>query len=84
MADNFGNTEPGLSSPASKHRAVTPSDSTILDPMPRAIVALTAGNVVIQDGAGTSVTYPVLAGDRLDFRAYRIMAATTATVVAWE
>ena len=55
MADNFGNTEPGLSSPASKHRAVTPSDSTILDPMPRAIVALTAGNVVIQDVLGTSI-----------------------------
>ena len=84
MADNFQYDRVGLSGPAVRHRAVTPSDSTILDPMPRAIVALTAGNVVIQDVLGTSITYPVLAGDRLDFRAYRIMAATTATVVAWE
>lgn len=85
MADNFGHSVVTLNAPATLHRAITPNDTTDLDPLPRAIVALTSGTIALRDSAGTSITYPVLAGQVLDFRAARVLATgTTATVVAWE
>lgn len=85
MADNFRYLTVGLNAPATRHRAVTPSDTVALDPLPRALVALTSGTVAIRDAAGTSITYPVLAGQVIDFRAAYVLATgTTATVAAWE
>lgn len=65
----------------SRHQAITPSDSTTYTRM-KAIVCLTAGNLVVHDAAGTSVTYPMTAGQRLEFEASRVMAATTGTYAA--
>ena len=64
------------SNPADRHMAITPSDSTVLDPIPRALKVTVAGNLAIADADGTAVTYPVSAGDI-------IPTGTTAIVVAW-
>lgn len=85
MADSFQGHSGGMSGPATIHRTITPNDSTDLPYVPRAIVALTAGNVSLVDSLGTAVTYPVTAGQVLPFRAMRVRATgTTATVVGWE
>lgn len=73
--------------PARYHAVITPSDTTDLPTQPRAIVALVAGNIALQDEAGTSVTYPVNAGDRLDFAATRVLATgtsvTAGNIIGW-
>lgn len=85
MADNFAGFAASLTSPGELHYVVTPSDSADLDPRPRALKCLTSGNVAIRDVAGTDITYPVEAGEILEFRAVRVLASgTTATVAAWE
>lgn len=71
-------------SPATRHFAITPSDATVLDPIPRAFKVTVAGNLALADADGTAITYPVLAGEIIPFRATKVMATnTTATVVAW-
>ena len=85
MADRFQGHSGGMSGPAEIHVAITPNDGADLPFRPRAIVALTAGNVSLVDSAGTAITYPVTAGQVLPFRAMRVRATgTTATVVGWE
>lgn len=85
MADNYRYHNVGLTAPGILHWIVTPSDTVDLDPIPRAIVALTSGTVAWRDKAGTVITYPVLAGQEYSFRAVRIMATgTTAIIAAWE
>lgn len=79
--DLFASFRKGLSSPADEHYTVTPSNNA-LSPKPRAIRAMTSGNVTIVDKKGTSIQYAVTAGDIIPFRAEKITAAT-ATVVAW-
>lgn len=70
--------------PADRHAAITPSDSTVLNPIPRALRVTVAGNLVLEDADGTAITYPVSAGDIIPFRATKVRATnTTATVVAW-
>ena len=70
--------------PADRHAAITPSDSTVLNPIPRALKVTVAGNLAIADADGTAVTYPVFAGDVIPFRATKVLSTgTTATVVAW-
>ena len=79
--DLFANLRKGLSSPADEHYTVVPSN----DPLPykpRALRAMTSGNVTIVDKNNTSIQYAVAAGDIIPFRAHKITAAT-ATVVAW-
>ncbi len=85
MTDNFAGFATSLTSPGEVHYVVAPSDTSDLNPRPRALKCLTAGDVAIRDIAGTVVVYPVEAGEVLEFRAVRILASgTTATVVAWE
>lgn len=70
--------------PADRHFSITPSDSTVLDPIPRALRVLTAGNLALADADGTAITYVVSAGDIIPFRATKVLSTgTTATVVAW-
>lgn len=82
MADQFKFHQPGLDSPASIQFAITPADSD-LTMRPRALFVIARGNLVIRDGAGSTVTYPVEAGQIIPFRAVQVRAATTATVVGW-
>lgn len=70
--------------PADRHFAITPSDSTVLSPTPRALRVTVSGNLALADADGTAITYPVLAGDIIPFRATKVLSTgTTATVVAW-
>lgn len=85
MADRFSNYASGLSSPATRHHAITPSDTVDLPTRPRALYCTGAGTASVMDEAGTSLTYTLEVGDRLEFRATRVMATgTTATLVGWE
>lgn len=69
MAENQSGQE---SKAPTRHTAATLNDTTILDPRPRYIVCLTAGNCVLDDELNIAVTYPMTAGQRLEFRAKRI------------
>lgn len=82
--DPFESSVTGLTSPAYGHFGITPSDTVDLPVRPRALVALTAGNLALRDALGVVITYPVAAGQVVDFRAVRVMATgTTATVAGW-
>jgi hypothetical protein len=84
MSDPFAGLASGLSAPATRHFAITPSDSANLALRPRAIVFQTDGAAVLRDEAGTDVTYNRYAGDVLPLRAVRVLATgTTATLVGW-
>lgn len=64
------------------HQAIVPSDSTLLEGF-SAIVCLTPGNLIMQGVEGVSITYPLTAGQRLEFSPRKIMAATTGTYAGW-
>lgn len=84
MSDPFSEYTTGLTSSATNHYAVTPSDAVDLPQRPRAFCILTDGNVVVRDHGGVDVTYPVFAGQVIPFRAVRVLATgTTATLAAW-
>jgi hypothetical protein len=86
MADQHSSFVEGLTSPADNQVAITPSDSTDLAFVSRAIWVGGAGNIVITPTAGgSSVTYTVVAGTILPIRASRVLATgTTATqIVNW-
>lgn len=73
-------TAPGI-----VHYAVTPADNAALPHgVARKLYVLTPGNLVVEDCNGTKVTYPVTAGQVLEFAAWGVDATnTTATCVAW-
>jgi hypothetical protein len=83
--DNYIYKRTDLADPAVRHHAITPNDSADLAVRPRALYCTAAGDVVVRDQAGNDITYPMLAGQVLPFRAVRVLATgTTATVVGWE
>jgi hypothetical protein len=85
MADSFLQVPKSMESPATRHYAITPSDTVDIPQRPRMIYILTTGNIAIRDELGTVLTYPVTAGQVMQFRGTRVMATnTTATAVAWE
>jgi len=70
---------PTDTSAAGQGRAVTPSDTTVLNC--RALYIGGAGNLslVFEDGGSAVTVTGVLAGQVYPFRANKVMAATTAT-----
>lgn len=74
MSDIYG-------APAKRGAAVTPSDATVVDC--RAIYVGGAGDVAVQfyDGGSTITFTAPTVGAVLPVSAYRIMAATTATLL---
>ena len=73
-----------LTSPAIGQATITPDDTALVVPRPRAIRALTDGNLEVQlEETGETITYPVLAGEVLPIRPIRVKAGTTASVVSW-
>lgn len=83
--DNFKYHPAALDVPATRHYAITPSDAVDLPVIPRYLYVLTSGNLSLVDEKGTAITYPVTAGQRLEFRATRVRATgTTATVAGWD
>jgi len=81
-AANYERNDSGSSK---NHASITPSDSTVYDPRPRALRIGAAGNVAVRDVDGTDITYAVSAGEVLAFSASRVLATgTTATgIVGW-
>ena len=85
MADRFQNLATGMTSSATRHATITPSDSVAITNKPRALYCNTAGTVVIVDEAGTALSYTVTAGQVIPFRGVRVNATgTTATVYGWD
>jgi hypothetical protein len=83
--DAFAGMFVGPESPAVRHYAITPNDNTDLPRRPRALRVQVGGTLSLVDEAGTVVSYTVLAGEILPFRAVRVRATgTSATVVGWE
>ena len=73
-----------LTSAATQHYTIVPSDTQDLPALPRRLVFQTSGSAVIRDAGGVDITYDRLAGEVLDFRAVRVMqTGTTAQLVAW-
>ncbi|WEK48508.1 MAG: hypothetical protein P0Y66_11765 [Candidatus Kaistia colombiensis] len=84
MSDPFAGAASGLSGPATRHFAISPSDSADLAIRPRALLFQTDGNAVLRDESGTDITYGRYAGDVLPIRAVRVLATgTTATLIGW-
>jgi hypothetical protein len=85
--DNFEQYSKALDSPADRHYVVVPHDTTELDPKPRALKFLAAGDAKVEDADGTTVVYPVSAGELLQFRAKRVHSTGTTVaagkIVAW-
>ena len=81
--DNFAGQIHDPTMPGLRAVAVTKSDTTLIDPVPRALWVGGAGNLVIDTlGGDTDVTLAgVVAGTLIPIRATRVKAATTATSV---
>lgn len=72
----------GHSGPGTHFVAVTPSDSTVYSPKPRALYIGGGGVIVLADDAGNTCSFTVLTGTQLDVRPARVMATgTTATLI---
>ncbi|MGO4853361.1 spike base protein, RCAP_Rcc01079 family [Phaeovulum sp. W22_SRMD_FR3] len=84
MADLYAKFARGLEAPAQFHFAIVPANGVALPNRPRVLKVLTDGTVALRDAAGVVLTYPVVAGDLLQFSAIGVEATgTTATVVGW-
>lgn len=82
--DEFQSFTKGLTSPATKHFAIVPDDTTDLPILPRVIFCQTEGTIVIRDEEGVDLAYSMMAGDRLDFRGVRVLnTGTTGTYYGW-
>jgi hypothetical protein len=79
----LGNTStPSGGGPSEDFYAITPNDSTDLAVAIRSIYVGGAGNVVLRNAAGTSITFTgVVAGQILPIAATRVMTASTATLM---
>ena len=84
MQDKFESYVPGLTSPATEHFLITPSDTDDLPYLPRVIYCQIAGNIVVRNSVNVEQTYEMAARDRLDFRAVRVMdTGTSGTFYGW-
>lgn len=91
--DVYAGHAPQMWSPAEFHKAITPNDTTILNPRPRSIRINVAGTVVVScvdpsDLTGatfTDITYNCVAGEVLRIRPHKIKATGTSAsgIVSW-
>jgi hypothetical protein len=82
--DEFATFTKGLTSPATKHFAIIPDDTSDLPMIPRVIYCQEEGVVLIRDSEGVTLPYTMAVGDRIDFRGVRVMATgTTGTYYGW-
>lgn len=84
MSDPFKHLSRSLESPAGSHQAITPSDTADLAIRPRVIYCHEAGTAALRDGAGTTLSYALDAGQILPLSPVRVLATgTTATLYGW-
>ena len=82
--DEFENLTKGLTSPATKHFQIVPDDAADLPVLPRVIYCETAGTIMVRDSEGVTLSYTLVAGDRIDFRGVRVMSTgTTGLFYGW-
>lgn len=81
MADQFSYIPDAPTGPARKAFAVTPHDTALIDPLPKALICGGAGTITLKAvDSAAPVTIPVLAGQQLDIRAEIVLqTGTTAT-----
>jgi hypothetical protein len=77
MLDRFASSAETRGDFGSRHVAITPSDSTDLTELPKALYCKSAGTVVVRDSAGTDLPYDMNAGDCLPIRPVRILSTGT-------
>ena len=77
MPDPFASFTPGLESPASAAFAITPSDSTDLPQVTRALNVAQTGTVALVTVRGDTATVFVAAGIAFPIRAQRVLATGT-------
>lgn len=75
--DNFEDQSISLDAPIVKWADVTPSNSTDLAEVPRAIACTSSGTVAVVDKNGTEVSLQLNAGDILPIRPHRIKSTGT-------
>ena len=68
---------------ATRHVALAASDVVTGEPLFRTIACLTAGNAVIEDAAGVTISYPLTAGQVLEIAGRRLRATSTGTFAGW-
>lgn len=74
----------GLAGPRGRHVEIVPNDNLDIEPQLAALVCVVSGTVAVMDEANTVLSYPMVAGDRLDFGPKRVMATgTTGTYYGW-
>lgn len=84
MSDPFQQHSRGLTAPADRHFAITPSDSADMALRPRVLFCLAAGTVALRDRSGADLSYTLEVGQLLLFSPVRVLATgTTATVIGW-
>lgn len=84
QTDPFHSHQRGLTSPASRHFAITPVDGTDLPMRPRVLRMLSTGTLSLRDETGEILTYPVQAGEVMMFSAVGVEASgTTVELVGW-
>ena len=76
MPDIYKNVQ-DRTNPGDVHFAITPSDDTDFEQLPRAIYCREAGTAQVVDRAGTVLPYALNAGDILPFRGVRINSTDT-------
>ena len=78
MAESYIRTDESAST--ARHKVLVVSDDELL-PRPFILMFLTDGVAVLVDETGVAIPYPVFAGGQMAFRAVKLVAGTTATVV---
>lgn len=82
--DEFKDFAKGLTSPATRHFAITPDDNNDLPILPRVIYCRAQGTLVVRDSSGVELPYEMIVGERLDFRGVRVMSTgTTGIYYGW-
>lgn len=82
--DEFEGLSKGLTSPATRHFPITPSDTEDLPILPRVIYCQSAGTLMVRDADGVDLSYSMMVGDRLDLRGVRVLSTgTTGTYYGW-
>jgi hypothetical protein len=82
MADNFSSHSDSVSAPARDMFLITPHASNAVSPIPKAIRANGAGDVVLRAiGSSADVTVTMAAGEVLSVRAQYVRASGTTVAV---
>lgn len=78
---NTSKTPDQAITPSLHFNEVTPG-SAQLATLPKGLLILTDGDLSVESGDAVVVTWPVVAGQVIPIRPYKVLAATTARVLA--